>query len=318
MKRTRIILTLCVCLTAFASLAQTGNIDLATVPTRESVQLTIYNAEDLTLVRETRVLTFKQGDNPLQFSWANTLIDPTSVQLRFLSRADELSLLDTTFPHAKRQMLYWNVNSEFEGEATVEISYFTSGITWSADYLLNVAPDEASAGLAGYVTVTNNSGEDYENAQVRLVVGRINLVEQIAELARRGVGNDRQDAPMDALRPMAARQAFARAEMLESQPAMAPSADMPKQIVKQGLSEYFIFTVEGRETVPNGWAKRMESFAVEAAPLRVEYRYRPEQYGPQLVRMLLLKNDTDSELGTSPLPDGRVTVYARNANPRRG
>ena len=32
-------------------------------------ELTIYNAEDLTLVRETRRLTFKQGANPLQFSW---------------------------------------------------------------------------------------------------------------------------------------------------------------------------------------------------------------------------------------------------------
>jgi len=30
------------------------NIDLATVPSRDSVQLTIYNAEDITLVRETR------------------------------------------------------------------------------------------------------------------------------------------------------------------------------------------------------------------------------------------------------------------------
>ena len=35
-----------------------------------------------------------------------------------------------------------------------------------------------------FVRVTNNSGEDYEDAQVRLVVGNINLVEKIAQLAR--------------------------------------------------------------------------------------------------------------------------------------
>ena len=52
------------------------NVDLSTVPKRDSVQLTIYNSEDLTLVRETRTVTFKKGANPLQFSWANTLIDP--------------------------------------------------------------------------------------------------------------------------------------------------------------------------------------------------------------------------------------------------
>jgi hypothetical protein len=42
---------------------------------------------------------------------------------------------DTVFPHDKPQMLYWNVTSEFDGEATVEITYFTSGISWSADYV---------------------------------------------------------------------------------------------------------------------------------------------------------------------------------------
>src|SRR5881394_2688586 len=90
-----------------------GNVDLSTVPKRDSLQLTIYNSEDLTLVRETRVVTFKKGVNPLQFSWANTLIDPSSVELKFLSSADKLDVLDTTFPHDKPQMLYWNVMSEF-------------------------------------------------------------------------------------------------------------------------------------------------------------------------------------------------------------
>ena len=38
--------------------------------------------------------------------------------------------------------------------------------------------------LEGFVRVDNNSGEEYEDAQVRLVVGRINLVEKIAQLAQ--------------------------------------------------------------------------------------------------------------------------------------
>src|SRR5437763_6084773 len=92
------------------------NVDLSTVPQRDAVQLTIYNSEDLTLVRETRKVTFKKGQNPLHFSWANTLIDPTSVELRFLAAADKLEVLDTTFPQDKPQMLYWNVQSEMDGE----------------------------------------------------------------------------------------------------------------------------------------------------------------------------------------------------------
>src|SRR5262245_19727078 len=118
---------------AACGLAHAKNVDLSTVPKRNSVALTIYNSEDLTLVRETRTVTFKKGVNPLQFSWANTLIDPTSVELRFLTNPDKLDVLDTTFPHDKPQMLYWNVQSELYGEATIEFTYFTSGITWSAD-----------------------------------------------------------------------------------------------------------------------------------------------------------------------------------------
>jgi hypothetical protein len=76
--------------------AAARNVDVSTIPPRDTVQLTIYNGEDLTLVRETRTVTFKQGINPLQFSWANTLIDPTSVDLRFKTHADQLELLDTT------------------------------------------------------------------------------------------------------------------------------------------------------------------------------------------------------------------------------
>jgi len=66
------------------------NVDLVTLPARDSVQLTIYNSEDLTLVKETRYVTFKKGVNKLQFSWANTLIDPTSVTFRPLEHKDDV------------------------------------------------------------------------------------------------------------------------------------------------------------------------------------------------------------------------------------
>src|SRR5947209_14544178 len=133
-----------VALILLSAIASASNVDLSTVPKRNTVALTIYNSEDITLVRETRAVTFKKGVNPLQFSWANTLIDPTSVELKFLTSADKLDLLDTTFPHDKPQMLYWNVQSDFDGEATVQISYFTSGITWSADYLAIANKDETA------------------------------------------------------------------------------------------------------------------------------------------------------------------------------
>src|SRR5881628_467665 len=167
-----------------------ARINVVTLPGRDSVQLTIYNSVDLTLVRETRLLTFRKGLNRLEFSWANTLIDPTSVEFRALTHADEVEVLDVSFPPRVTNTLEWRINSEFAGEVEVEIRYFTSGISWSADYVAEANKAEKLMGLAGYVRVNNNSGEDYENAQVRLVVGVIRLVENIANLARRAVKDE--------------------------------------------------------------------------------------------------------------------------------
>ena len=111
-----------------------GHVDLVTIPTRESVQLTIYNSVDLTMVREHRLLTVKKGVNRIQFSWANTLIDSTSIDFRILDHIDKVDLLDTTFPSGRNDALQWNVSSEIDGKVPVEIRYFTSGITWKADY----------------------------------------------------------------------------------------------------------------------------------------------------------------------------------------
>lgn len=99
----------------------------------------------------------------------------------------------------------------------------------------------------------------------------------------------------------------------ESDAMFADAAPMEaKQIIKEGLSEYFIFTIEGTETVPNRWSKRMRSFDAGEVPVKVQYRYRAQEYGDQLVRMFLLINDKESGLGESPLPDGIVRLFRRN------
>ena len=46
--------------------------------------------------------------------------------------------------------------------------------------------------------------------------------------------------------------------------------------------------------------------------MTIQYRYRPREYGDQLVRLYLLKNDTVSKLGTTPLPDGMMRVFRTN------
>jgi hypothetical protein len=285
--------------------ARGENVDLVTLPDRASVQLTIYNSEDLTLVKETRWLTLKRGSNRLQFSWANTLIDPTSVEFRPLERTGEIEVADTVFPGSKPQHLVWNIESRFEGQVRVEVSYFTSGLTWSMDYEATTDAAEERMDVQGFVRVYNASGEDYEGAEIRLIVGTINLVEKIADLARRqGIPMPAEPSPeFSKMRAEGAKAAFdqARDRMEE------------RAIVKEGLSEYFMFSVEGRETVANGWSKRMRAVDAKEKPFAIVYRMREHQYGPRPVRFFVWTNDKAHGLGESPLPDGIVRVFRRDA-----
>jgi hypothetical protein len=264
--------------------------ELVTLPKRDTVQLTIYNSVDLTLVRETRELSFKQGENRLQFSWANTLIDPTSVEFNTLTNSDKIEVLDTSYPAESNQMLIWTVSAEAATSARVEISYFTSGISWGAEYHGMLSTDERTMKLTAFVGVSNNSGEEYENATVRLVVGSIHLVEEIARLA----GGAREERIKEAYGKM--RDADA-------------AENKRKDIVKEGLSEYYIYTVEGHETIANGWSKRLESFVQEGVPLRTVYTWDQVKYGAYLAKLLIFKNDEAHKLGREPLPAGIVRLY---------
>jgi len=305
MRRIAVLLTML----AIAGATASAKVDLTTLPSRDTVQLTIYNSADMTLVRESRALTLKEGKNALQFSWENTLIDPTSLEMLAKAQADKIDIAELVYPPRVRNLGLWNVQSQISGPIPVEITYLTSGLTWRAFYMGTLAKDEKTMRLQGYVRVTNNSGEDYENAQTRLIVGKVHILDQIAELARREYpyGRPGQVVPPASM-PMPAMAGRALGERARGE-IMAMSVAKPKEIVKEGLSEYFLYTIEGTETIPTGWSKRLASFDVEGVPVVNLYKYEQERYGPQVVRFLSFKNDQQHKLGQPPIPDGNLKVY---------
>ncbi|MHC4167395.1 MAG: hypothetical protein ACYSWQ_10595, partial [Planctomycetota bacterium] len=70
--------------------------------------------------------------------------------------------------------------------------------------------------------------------------------------------------------------------------------------------------IEGTETIPTGWSKRLLSFDVEDVPVVNLYKYEQQRYGNSVVRFLSFKNDEEHELGDTPIPGGMLKVY-RNA-----
>jgi hypothetical protein len=289
-----------------------AGIDLVTLPSRNTVQLTIYNSADLTLVREVRNLTLQKGLNKLSFGWANTLIDPTSLDLRAIGNAAAVKLMDVSYPPRINTEAVWLVQSAVEGETPVEIRFFTSGITWRAFYMGTLSQDEKEMLLEGYVVVANTSGEDYADAQTRLIVGQVHLLDEIAELARRPEPYGRP-GPLTTLGagtlggavngPAAPLMTFYDATITTS------PGGQPKEILKEGLSEYFLYTIEGTETIPDKWSKRLPAFKPVRVPVLNLYKYDEAEYGEDVVRMLYFKNDKEHKLGDTPLPDGSVKVY---------
>jgi hypothetical protein len=308
MKRVAILLSI-ISMTACSAYAK---VDLVTLPSRDTVQLTIYNSADMTLVRESRALTLKDGQNMLQFSWANTLIDPTSLEMLPKANADKIEIAELVYPPRVSNLGLWNIASGISGKVPVEITYLTSGLSWRAFYTGTLTEDEKTMQLKGYVVVTNNSGEDYENAQTRLIVGKVHILDEIAELARRQYpyGRPGQIIPADKLEGREERdvkkmlgQAVAYAEL------SAPMALKPKEVIKEGLSEYFLYTIEGTETIPTGWSKRLLSLDMDQVPVVNLYKYEDERYGPGAVRFLSFKNDQEHKLGETPIPGGMLKVY---------
>jgi len=298
--------------------APASAIELVTLPRRDSVQLTIYNSADLTLVREKRNLTLKQGWNWLQLMWANTLIDPTSLSLEPAAQGGKIDVQQLVFPARLRELGRWLIRSEISGQVPFEITYFTSGLSWRAFYMGTLSQDEKKMRLQGYVRVTNGSGENYANAQTRLLVGKVNVLDKIADLAKRQYAYDRPGIHLGAefdkrLGEMADKDgdgvelgwragAFAVEEF---------AGLKPKEIKKEGLSEYFLYTIEGTETIPDKWGKRLPSFDIEDIDVESLYKYDEERWGTQTMRFVLFANDDEHNLGQTPIPDGTVKIYGR-------
>jgi len=301
--------------------APASAIELVVLPRRDKVQLTIYNSADLTLVREQRDLTLKKGWNWLQFMWANTLIDPTSLSLEPLAQADKIDIQQLVFPARLRELGRWLIRSEVSGQVPFEITYFTSGLNWRAFYMGTLAEDEKTMQLKGYVRVGNNSGEDYEKAQTRLIVGKVHILDKIAELAKRkypygrpvvGIHSRRGFGEHGGAMYLGDRFGMDLYDVSEDSGLFrGEELRRRKEIKKEGLSEYFLYSIEGTETIADKWGKRLLSFEAEDIKVKSLYKYDQERWGPQAIRFVSFTNDEEHNLGDTPIPNGTVKIYGQ-------
>ena len=187
--------------------------------------------------------------------------------------------------------LVWLLDSR-AADPSIEVSYLAQSMSWNADYVLVLDDKETSAGLVGWVTLTNNTGASYRNASLKLVAGNVNRVQQ-------GYGYS-----MEKAMPMA--------------PEPAPA------FREEGLLEYHMYTLDRPTDVLDKEQKQVS--LLEAAGVGIQKKLvfsgQPYWYQSRVGELaknqkvsvyLDFQNDAKNHLGM-PLPKGTLRVYKADAS----
>jgi hypothetical protein len=184
--------------------------------------------------------------------------------------------------------LVWLVESA-QPKQSLEVSYLAQSMSWKADYVFVVNDKDDKGDLVGWVTLQNQTGATYRDAELKLVAGDVNRV------------REQEEAPM---------------RMYKS---AAPAAAGAPAFREEGLFEYHMYTLSRPTTVRDKEQKQVT--LLETAGIGVtkkliffgqQYWFR-SQYGEvsknQKVGVYLdFKNTEANHLGM-PLPKGTVRVY---------
>lgn len=187
--------------------------------------------------------------------------------------------------------LIWTLNNT-AADQTLEVTYLTNGVSWSADYVITLAKEETSLGVAGWVTMNNESGATFTNAQLKLVAGEVNI------------------AP-----PVAGR-------MLMAMEAKAMPAAAPPMPQEEAFAEYHLYTMPRRTTIKQNQSKQLALLNGENVKCGKKYEYRGQEYfysqqvpptGEEHVGVYLeFRNEEKNGLGM-PLPAGVMRVYQEDS-----
>lgn len=140
-----------------------ARVKLITLPVRERVEIQL-DHPSATLVEEERIVPLVKGENQVDFSWANTQIDPQTIVFRVMNSAEtaaaEVKVLAVSYPPNEASLI-WTVGSSESGSARVRISYLLGELTKSFSYRAVAAHDEQSLVLTQYLRLRNAANESF-------------------------------------------------------------------------------------------------------------------------------------------------------------
>lgn len=202
------------------------------------------------------------------------------------------SATQVVFPKVPSNMittpsLVWNLETEKSGKLNIDLKYLTQGISWTSDYVLNLTKNNLD--LRGWITVTNNSGVTYNNAQITCLAGDVNRVRKTKNF----------NTPVVLKRQM---------RIMEDAP----------RVSEESFSGYHIYKIPFRETIGNKQQKQI-SFIDKK---EIKYHHYGictnsyfENYGKQkliFINKIEFKNTKKNHMGIA-LPSGNVRMYQKDS-----
>lgn len=151
-------------ITAAMAVPAYARIKLITLPVRERVEIQL-DHESATLVEEERIVPLVKGENQVDFSWANTQIDPNTIVFRVVAPAGEkkdleAKVLSVSYPPGEAALV-WAVGSSDSGSARVRISYLLGNLSKSFNYRAVASHDESTLALSQYIRLQNFANEEF-------------------------------------------------------------------------------------------------------------------------------------------------------------
>jgi hypothetical protein len=198
--------------------------------------------------------------------------------------------------------LLLEVDSAAALERELQLAYLTDGLSWRAEYVVELDPEGDALDLSAWASLSNSTGAEFADADVQLVAG--DVPREIAYAS--GVGSTK-----------------ARAMMLEAAPASSVS--------RETMGELHLYSLPRGVTLKNNQTKQVALLSAGGVPVVRQYLRERWISGrqPQVKSLvssiksavqrpktyLRFKNDETNHLG-EPLPAGLVRVYERDSQGR--
>lgn len=182
------------------------------------------------------------------------------------------------------------LDSERAGVRSASLTYLTGGMGWAADYVSLYDETSGTIDVQGWVTLTNNTGTTFKNANTLLVAGN-----------PRGQGGARNYGGRYALQPV-------EDGVLEEAGTQTPD--------RETLGDYYLYPLAERTTIANAQTKQVSFLDVQKVPARKAYQYTvgwlASMEQPQSFKSVIkFSSSRNGGLGDA-LPAGAVRFYMRD------